>query len=392
MTTKSLAEKTALRFIILLGVVSLFSDMVYEGARSIIGPYLAILGASGTAVGFIAGFGEALGYTLRVFSGWLVDRSERYWSIAILGYVLNFIALPMLALVTTWQMAAVLIIIERIGKAIRTPSRDAMLSYASQKVGRGWGFGLHQVMDQMGGMLGPLLVTAVIFIKTDYRLAFAFLAIPAIVSFFMLLTARNLYPTPQDLEVEVPELKTKNLSRTYWIYLAGTSLIAAGYVDFPLVAFHFQKDAVLTPLWIPIFYIFAMGASAASALFFGWIYDRYGGASLIAAILLSALFPPLVFLGGFNLSLVGMMLWGIGIGAQRSLLKAVVGDLVTKSIRATAYGIFNTGYGIAWFIGSALMGYLYDVSIPALIAFSMIAQICSLPFLYIVQKQMAINN
>lgn len=388
MTTKSLAEKTALRFIILLGVVSLFSDMVYEGARSITGPYLAILGASGTAVGFIAGFGEALGYMLRILSGWFVDKSKKYWLIAIIGYVLNFIAVPMLALATSWQMAAAFIIIERIGKAIRTPSRDAMLSYASHKVGRGWGFGLHQVMDQVGGMLGPLMVTAVIFIKTDYRLAFAFLAIPAVVSFIMLLTARDLYPTPQDLEVEVLELSTKKLSGTFWIYLAGTSLIAAGYVDFPLVAFHFQKDHILTPLWIPIFYIFAMGASAVSALFFGWIYDSRGGASLIAAILLSALFPPFVFLGGFDLSLVGMILWGIGIGAQRSLLKAVVGDLVTKQIRATAYGIFNTGYGFAWFIGSALMGYLYDVSIPALIAFSMIAQICSLPFLYIVQKQM----
>ncbi|HTM64093.1 MAG TPA: MFS transporter [Gammaproteobacteria bacterium] len=384
MTVKTLPGQNALRFIILLGIVSLFSDMVYEGARSITGPYLAVLGASGTVVGVVAGFGEAIGYMLRIISGWLVDKSERYWLIAFIGYLMNFIALPMLALATTWQMAAILIIIERIGKAIRTPARDAMLSYASQKVGRGWGFGLHQVLDQLGGMIGPTIVTAVIFIKSDYQLAFAFLAIPAVISFFILLNAKHQYPNPQHLEIENPALKHENkLPENFWIYLAGTSLIAAGYVDFPLVAYHFEKAKILTPLWIPIFYIFAMGSSAASALFFGWIYDRFGGASLMLAIIFSAFFPPFVFLGGFSLSLIGMVLWGIGIGAQRSLLKAVVGDMVTKSIRATAYGVFNTGYGFAWFLGSALMGYLYDVSIPALIAFSIIAQLISLPFIYI---------
>lgn len=384
--TKHSQVNPSLRFIIFLGTVSLFSDMVYEGARSITGPFLAILGASGTVVGFVSGFGEALGYMLRIFSGWLVDKSQRYWLIAFIGYLLNFIALPLLALASTWPIASLLLIVERIGKAIRTPARDAMLSYASQKVGRGFGFGLHQVMDQVGGMLGPLLVTAVIFIKTDYKLAFAFLAIPAVISFFMLLTARHYYPHPQDLEIELPTLNHQKLPRVFWIYLGGSAFIAAGYVDFPLAAFHFQKDAVMTPIWIPIFYIFAMGSSAASALFFGWIYDRYGTATVIASVIISASFPIFVFLGNFNTALIGMILWGIGIGAQRSLLKAVVGDMVAKKIRATAYGIFNTGYGIAWFIGSAVMGILYDTSIPALIAFSMLAQLGSLPLLYLVQR------
>ncbi len=387
-TQKVFAGKTALNFILLLGVVSLFSDMVYEGARSIIGPYLGLLGASGAVIGFVAGFGEFIGFVLRIISGRLVDKTSKYWLIAFIGYFCNLIAIPLIALAGSWQVAAALIILERIGKAIRTPSRDAMLSYASQKIGRGTGFGLHQVLDQLGGVLGPLLITFILFYKNDYRLGFASLAIPAVLTLVILFIARNLYPHPQNLEVETPELTSKNIPGLFWIYLSGSALIAAGYADFPLIAFHFQKMNILPSLWIPIFYIIAMGASAISALSFGWIYDKTGCAILIISSLISSLFAPLVFLGGFNLALLGMILWGIGLGAQRSLLKAVVGDMVAKQIRGSAYGIFNTGYGVAWFLGSWLIGILYDISIPWLIGFSIAAQLTAIPFIFIVQKRL----
>ncbi|MHB1947558.1 MAG: MFS transporter [Gammaproteobacteria bacterium] len=386
MTT--LNKQHALKFIILLGIVSLFSDMVYEGARSITGPYLGLLGASGAIVGFVAGFGELVGNVLRLATGYLVDRTAKYWLIAFLGYFCNLVAIPLLALTVNWQVAAALIIFERVGKAIRTPSRDAMLSYATHKMGRGAGFGLHQVLDQIGAMLGPIIIAIILFLKQDYRLGFAFLTIPALFTLGMLLIARKLYPHPQELEVAIPELNPTGIPRLFWVYLIASGLIAAGYADFPLIAFHFQKTSILSPFLITIYYVIAMGASAISALLFGRIYDRTGCVILIVAIFLSAFFAPLVFLGHSKAALLGMIVWGIGMGAQRSLLKAVVGDMVSKQIRGSAYGIFNTGYGIAWFLGSWLIGILYDISIPWLVGFSVLIQLSSIPFIYVVQKKL----
>jgi len=381
-------KKFALKFILLLGIVSLFSDMVYEGAQSITGPFLGLLGATGAVVGFVAGFGELVGFVLRIISGRIVDRTAKYWLIAFIGYLPILICIPLLSFANSWQIAATLIILERIGKAIRTPSRDAMLSYASHNVGRGLGFGLHQVLDQVGGVFGPLLMTIILFYKNDYRLGFIVLIIPAVFSLLTLLIARQLYPHPQHLEVEVQELTSKKIPSLLWIYLIGSGLVAAGYADFPLIAFHFQKISLLSPVWIPIFYIIAMATSATSALLFGWLYDRYGCVSLIIAILFSSTFALFVFLGNFSVALCGMVLWGIGIGAQRSLLKAVVGDMVSKQIRGSAYGIFNTGYGVAWFLGSWALGVLYDVSIPWLIVFSITTQLLAIPFIFVVKTKL----
>lgn len=387
-TQKQISKLTAFKFVVLLGIVSLCSDMVYEGARSITGPFLGLLGASGAVVGFVAGFGEFISYILRLVSGYLTDRTTKYWLIAFTGYLSNVIAVPLLALAMNWQMAAVLIIMERVGKAIRVPSRDAMLSYASHQTGRGTGFGLHQVLDQMGGVLGPIIITLVLFFKNDYRLGFVFLSIPAILTLLILLFARKLFPYPQHLEVKHTELKSAGIPRLFWIYLIGAGLIATGYVDFPLIAFHFQKASILIPLWIPIFYVIAMAAGAVTSLLFGWFYDRYGYVVLIFVILLSSPFAPLVFLGGFAISLLGMILWGFGMGAQRVLLRAVVGDMVAKQVRGSAYGILDTGYGISWFVGSAIIGILYDISIPWLIGFSIVTQLSAIPFVYFVQKRL----
>lgn len=387
---KNINPKAALKFVILLGIVSLFSDMVYEGARSSIGPLFSTLGASGAIVGFVAGFGEFIGNTLRLVSGYFIDRTQKYWLITFLGYSCLF-ALPLLSIARTWKIAALLIILERVGKAIRTPARDTMLSYATHKMGRGFGFGLHQVFDQVGGMLGPLLMVFVLLSHHTLSLGFSFLFIPACISILLLFRGKNLYPKPQNLEVEEPHLFSEKINTTiptqFWIYLCAACLMGAGYADFPLIAFHFENAKLMTPIWIPTFYMIAMGMSAISALLFGWIYDRIGNISLMIAIPLSALFAPCVFYGGFKLALLGMILWGIGIGAQRSLLKAVVGDMISKNKRGTAYGIFNAAYGVAWFLGSWLMGVLYDTSIHALILFSVVAELSAIPFIYFVSRK-----
>jgi len=376
----------ALTFVLLLGLVSLFADMTYEGARSAAGPYLALLGASATAVGFIAGFGELIGYGFRLVSGFVSDRTGRYWPVTLWGYGLNLMAVPLLALTHRWELAALLIVLERLGKGIRTPARDTMLSHATTSVGRGWGFGLHEAMDQTGAVLGPLIVAGVLFLGGSYRTGFALLAIPAVLALWVLLVARSAYPQPRALEVSPPKLGTAGFGRQFWLYLAAVSLVAAGFTDFALIAFHFQKQSVVPADWIPVIYAAAMAADAVGALIMGRLFDRFGLLVLAVVSLLSALFAPLVFLYGLSAAFVGTALWGLGIGAQESIMRAAVANMVSAERRGTAYGIFNAGYGVSWFVGSALMGILYDISIPLLVSFSIVAELASIPLFIIVHR------
>jgi MFS family permease len=385
--SKYLGKAAAWKFIILVGVVSLFSDMTYEGARSITGPFLGSLNASATIIGIVSGLGEFIGYALRLVSGYLTDRLGKYWAITFAGYALNLFVVPLLALAGNWEFAAVLIVMERMGKAIRTPARDAMLSHATTEVGRGWGFGFHEAMDQIGAMLGPLIVALVLYWKGGYRAGFAYLLIPAILAVLVITIAARLYPHPQRLEASAPRLETKGLTHPYWLYVVAVGLIGAGYADFPLIAYHFGKVAVAPPNWIPIFYAVAMGVDAVAALILGRLFDRLGMPVIMAVSIQSALFAPLVFLGGFNLALMGMVLWGIGMGAQESIIKAALAEMVPRDRRATGYGMFNTGFGLFWFLGSALMGILYDFSLMSLIIFSVVIQLCSIPIFLRVSKE-----
>jgi MFS family permease len=373
------SPRTALRFVVLLGIVSLFADMTYEGARSITGPYLAVLGASATTVGIVAGFGELIGYLLRLASGYLADRTQRYWLITIIGYAINLLAVPALALAGHWTLAALLIVLERTGKAIRTPARDAMLSHATAEMGRGWGFGLHEALDQAGATVGPLIVAAVLYFKEGYSTAFASLLVPALLALVLLTVARFLYPRPQSLETLTPKWEAKGFGKAYWVYLAAVSCIALGYADYPLIAYHFEKTDGVPSDWIAVFYAVAMAVDALAALVFGYWYDRLGIKILVVAAMLSALFAPLVFLGDFSIALAGVVFWGIGMGAQESIMRAAIAAMSPKDRRGTAYGFFNMSFGLFWFAGSAFMGFLYDISIPALIAFSVAAQLISLP-------------
>ncbi|HEY7491161.1 MAG TPA: MFS transporter [Candidatus Tectomicrobia bacterium] len=383
----SLTRHTALAFVILLGVVSLFADMTYEGARSITGPYLAMLGASATVVGIVAGFGELVGYGLRLAAGYLSDRTGHYWTITLVGYVVNLLAVPLLALAGRWEIAAALMIAERVGKAIRTPARDAMLSHATTEMGRGWGFGLHEALDQTGAVLGPLLAAAVLFARDGYRAAFGVLLIPALLALGVLMLARMRYPNPRDFEIGTPPLGTRSFPRVFWLYLGAVGLIAAGYVDFPLIAYHAHKTSLAPEAWIPVLYAVAMGVDALAALVAGWLFDRLGLVVLSGVVLVSSLFAPLVFLGNFGVALVGMGLWGIGMGAQESIMRAAVAAMVPAERRGTAYGVFNTGYGLLWFAGSALMGVLYDMALPALIAFSVVTQLIAVALLFLVSRR-----
>jgi MFS family permease len=376
----------AFRFVLLLGGVSFFADFAYEGARSIVGPYLAVLGASATAVGIVAGFGEFLGYALRLLSGQISDRTRWFWPITLFGYGIAMAAVPLLALAGSWQVAAGLLILERMGKAIRNPPRDVILADAAKEIGYGWGFGVHEALDQCGALVGPLLVAVVLAVQGTYTTAFALLLFPALLTLGLLYLARLLHPRPEASKKPLPDLRAKGLPRVFWIYLVGAALVAAGFADWSLMAYHFAKTETVSPSWIPIVYATAMGASGAASLLFGRLFDRMGLILLVPLTLVSSLFAPLVFLGPFAAVLAGSILWGMGMGVHESIMRAAVAQLAPLQRRASAYGTFTASYGLSWFLGSALMGFLYDVSLPALVIFSIVAELVAIPLFLVATR------
>ncbi|MGN6097319.1 MAG: MFS transporter [Bosea sp. (in: a-proteobacteria)] len=386
-------RKKAIRFVALIGVLSFFADFTYEGSRSILGPYLALLGASATAVGIVTGFGELLGYGLRLVSGRWADATGRFWPITILGYVVQMAAVPALALAQNWQTAAVLIILERVGKATRNPPRDVMLSHAAKEVG-GYGlvFGIHEALDQFGAMFGPLLVAFVLARHGSYHEAFAVLLVPALINLSFVAIARLLYPRPQDLESSPPEIGGEGLPRVFWIYLAGAALVAAGFADYPLIAYHFSKTQSVPNEWVAVFYAVAMAVSGTGSLVFGRLFDRFGFSVLVGLTVIAALFAPLVFLGGFWPALIGAAIWGVGIGIHESIIPAAVAPMVPVHRRASAFGLFTAGYGLFWFLGSAAIGALYEVSLAATVVFCVATQIAAVPIFVLVGRRIGIPS
>lgn len=378
----------ALKFVLMVGVMSFFADFTYEGSRSIVGQYLGLLGAGALAISMITGFGELLGYGLRLFSGRGADRTGLYWPITISGYVLQMSVVPLLALAGSWQVAALLIILERVGKAIRNPPRDAMLSHAAKEMGYGWGFGIHEALDQFGAMFGPLLIALILAVSHhDYKTAFAALAVPAAIMLSLLAVARLLYPRPKDLEAGPTQVSTEGLPRVFWIYLAGAALVAAGFADFPIIAYHFQKARTVHADLTPIFYAAAMAVSGTGSLVFGRLFDRHGIGMLVPLTLVAALYAPLAFLGGFWASLVGVCLWGLGMGVHESIIPAAVAPMISPDRRASAFGLFTGVYGIAWFLGSTAIGALFGVSLGIVVAFSMLAELAALPLILTVRRR-----
>lgn len=377
----------AFRFVVLLGIVSLFADMTYEAARSITGPYLAVLGGSAAVVGFTAGMGELFGYGLRFFSGLLSDKTRKYWLITIVGYIINMVAVPLLALAHHWELAAALIVTERIGKAVRNPARDAMMSYAAKTVGTGWAFAVHEALDQVGAIVGPLIVMVVLAVKGSYRYALGVLAVPAAIAIAILIIARLTFPHPKKLDTTAEDVKRDKFPSVFWIYLAAVALVAAGFADFPLIAFHIKSHSFLNDKWIPFLYACAMGIDGIAALLFGRLYDKKGLISLMIAVAISSAFAIFAFAFQPVLIICGILLWGIGMGAQESIIRSVVADMVPTEKRGTGFGLFNTGYGIAWFLGSALMGILYGAWLPGLIIFSFLAQAASIPILFYIHNR-----
>jgi len=376
----------AFRFIVALGIVSLFADMTYEGARGIIGPFFQNLGATAAQVGFIAGFGEMIAASLRLFSGRLADRTHAYWTIAIIGYFLNLVAVPLLAFAGNWQAAALLVVLERTGKGLRGPAVDVLLSESTEVVGHGWGFGLHSAMDQTGAVLGPLVVTIALARTHHFDAGFFWLAVPAVAAMMALLFARAARPNK---EKPAPPVKVENLPRVFWFYVVAAGLLALGFIDFPLLAYHFQKSGITKSETIPLLYAAAMGLGGLTALLFGKLYDMFGLPTIVFSIFISLLALPFGFLGGHVGAYLSVGCWATGLGAQDAMLRPAIAQVVSMNKRGSAFGALNGIYGVLWFLGSATMGLLYDYSMPALVVFGISAQVAAAIMFFFLRKPLA---
>ena len=384
-TTPSRAD--AIQFIVCLGLVSLFADITYEGARSTTGPFLRALGSSAAQVGLIVGLGEFLGFSLRLASGILADRTRAYWTITLLGYGVNLVAVPMLAYARNWPAAAALIVAERVGKSLRGPARDVLLSEAAVRVGRGWGFGLHSAMDQIGAVIGPLFMVWALARTRTYGPAFLFLAIPAASALAALLMARSYDITGQS-KAHPKARVNEPIPRVFWIYMGAAGLLALGYVDFPLIAYHFGKTGLFSRTGIPLMYAIAMAMNGVTALIFGRLYDRYGLAVLSIGILVSLGGLPLSFLGGREAAIAGIACWGTGMGAMDATLRSGISQIVHADKRGRAFGLYNAAFGVAWFVGSTAMGLLYDRWVMGLVLIGVIAQAASALIFFALRRQL----
>ena len=374
----------AMTFIVLFGMVSLFSDMTHESANSIRGAFLSLAGASAAVIGFVSGLGELVGYGLRYVFGRLTDRTRRYWPMVLFGYALDVVAVPALALVGRhgWVLACALLIVQRLGKAIKKPAKDTVMSFAATQEGVGKSFAIQELLDQIGAVLGPLLLYLIMLFQhrddtfSDYRTCFAFLAIPGAITLLLLWLTYKRFPHPENFEPEPKEYVPFHVSKRFVVYILGISLFAFGFADYSLIVMHFSRQHLFTAAVLPLLYALAMLTDAASAFVFGWMYDRHARLSLVLSTLVAAPFAVFAFLGGgVGSAVLGVVLWGIGMGAQESILKAAVATMVPKRSRATGYGIFECCFGTAWFLGSWLLGVLYDQSLLAMTVVSVVAQL-----------------
>jgi MFS family permease len=384
----------AMSFILLFGFVSMMSDVTHEGAASIHGVFLSLLGASAGTIGFISGLGELTGYSMRYVFGKITDRTHGYWTMTIIGYILDIVAVPALALVGShgWIAACVLLIVQKMGKAIKKPAKDTILSFAATQEGVGKSFAIQEMLDQIGAFLGPLLLYVVMLMKTNgttfqiYSFCFAVLAIPGALTLILLFITRKHFPHPETFEPEEKEYIPFKMKKQFRYYIIGISLFAFGFIDYSLVAMHIARSWCVTPTsfinetTLPLLYSGAMLIDAISAMVFGIMFDHHGSRALVLSTMLSAPAAILIFaVHSVPMLLFGLALWGVGMGAQESILKAAVSTMVPKASRATGYGMFECSFGVFWFLGSWLMGSLYDVSITGMVVVSLLAQLAAIP-------------
>lgn len=393
-----LTKKRAILLIILFGVISLLGDIIYEGARSIYGPYTKSIGMDIALVGLITGLAEFFGYFIRLMAGYLSDKSKNYWLFAILGYFL-LISVPLMAISSVWQIVSMFIILERIGKAIRSPAKDTILSSATKHIGTGFGFAIHEALDQIGAIIGPLIFSFILYLTKKngneiigYKNSFLFMFIPFAILMVFIILAKVKVPHPERLEIEDKNVGEK-LSKVFWLYSLFTIFTTMGFITFAIMGYFFKEKNIFTDHQIPFFYAIGMGVDAVAALIIGRTYDKVKNKSnnsqaglkvLIVIPLLTILIPIFTFKANFVTAIISIMLWGIVMGCHETIMKSAIADLTHIKKRGTGYGIFNTFYGLSIFVASSLIAFLYKLSINLVISVIVIFQILSIVFYFVI--------
>ncbi|MEX0569325.1 MAG: MFS transporter [Candidatus Njordarchaeota archaeon] len=377
---ESQSIKLAKTAIIAFGLISLFGDIIYEGARSSIPTYLELLGASAVVVGFAIGLGEFVGYALRLVSGYVADTTKAYWALTIMGYGL-IISIPLLALAFDWRIAVLLVIIERLAKAIRTPARDTLISVTTKGIGRGKAFGLHELFDQIGATVGPAMMAFVVYyysmknvsLLEQFRTAFLVLFIPYALLLVVLLSGYLKMRAPAARALDIArktEIKEK-LTGSFYLYSFAVMLNTAGLFHIALILY-LASYIFENTLWlVPILYLLVQGIDAATAPLSGAAYDRYGRKTLMLPFVLSVaptLFIAMMFveiefivIAEPILLVIAVLFFGIILGMQESIYRAAVADMTGVKKRGTGYGIFNTAYGLGFLLSGVVLGYFLDM-------------------------------
>ena len=377
------------RSVVGFGIVSLAADMVYEGARSVTGPLLLQLGGTALVVGAVTGTGEAIALVLRLVFGTAADRTGRYWGLTLVGYAMTAVAVPLLA-VTPFLggaglvVASGLILLERTGKAVRSPAKSTLLAFAAERVGIGRGFGVHKALDQVGAFAGPLLVAGVAATTAALWPGLAVLAIPGLFSLILLVWLRHRIGDPsrhpENLGEAPPVAPTAaaRLPRRFWLFAASSAAATAGLVTFGIISYHLAREQLVSDAMVPVVYAGAMAVEAVAALAVGLLYDRLGPRVLYLLPVLVAAVPALAFGPKLGAVLAGVAVWAAANGLQDSTVKALVADLVPTQRRATAYGMFAAVQGVAAAVGGILAGGLYERSLPLLVAVVAATQVVAL--------------
>ncbi len=387
------------RTVVWFGIVSLAADMVYEGARSITGPYLASLGASALVVGVVTGAGEAAALALRLVSGPLADRSGRYWALTIVGYAMTAVCVPLMAVAPFLGAAglafgATMVLLERSGKAIRSPSKSALLAHAARSVGRGRGFAVHKALDQVGAFAGPLLVAGVIALTTHTWAGLAVLAVPGAAAMVLLFVIRARVPdmsvydgAAEPVAHAAAPRAAGRLPRDFQLFALSCAASTLGLMTFGIIGFHLSDAGLVRAALVPVVYAVAMGVEAVSALATGFAYDRVGARVLLVLPLMVAAVPLLALDNRLGVALAGVVVWGAAVGVQDSTVKALVADLVPSPRLATAYGVFAAYQGGAALAGGALAGWLYGGGTLDLVVVLGACQAVSLVLLVVVLRR-----
>jgi MFS family permease len=381
---------SAVKVIILFGVISLLGDMVYESARGANSQYFNLLSISAAQVGLVFGIGEFLGYFLRLLAGVLSDKSGKHWIFIFVGYGM-LLVVPFMGFTMNWNILVILILMERIGKSLRNPAKDTVLSgIAENQVGTGFAFGLQEALDQIGALAGPLIFTSVFFMTgkngiPEYQLSYKLLFIPfVLLMLFVTHAYRSIKRNNLIADLKKREFCSERLEPTFWIYTAFTFFCTLGFVNFSIIGYHLKVSNLMSDGNITLLYSGAMAVDAIAALLVGKAYDRMkkekemktGGLAVLMAIpFFTLLLPFMTVSSSITLIITGMAIFGVVMGTHETIMRSAIADITPFHKRGTGYGVFNAVYGLAFLIGSALMGWLYDLNQPGnIIAFTCVAE------------------